>query len=157
MSNEWLDLGLDGLPTATAQRIRLCRLTLANASLLRNRLDRELAPSGITSQQAAMLQFIEAQGAPPTISHVAEGMSMSHQNVTQIAKALEAKSFLTIEADRLDRRVRRLSLTAHHYRFWKQRNRTDFAEIERWTSELSDKEISAAVSVLTRLRLSLRC
>jgi DNA-binding MarR family transcriptional regulator len=153
--DRWLDLGLDDLTHGRAQRIRLLRSLLATASLLRGQLDRALAPSGITSQQAAMLQLIEAQPQPPAISFVAGAMRMTHQNVKQIALALQRKGFLEIETDAGDRRVRRLRLTEHHHRFWRQRNPTDFASVEAWTAGLSDAQAAQAVRLLARLRAHL--
>ena len=148
----WLDLGLSALPTKSAQRVRLLRLLIATAAVLRGRLDRALAPAGITSQQAAMLQLIEAQAEGPTISFVAQAMGMTHQNVKQIALALERKGFLQIATDPADRRARRLLLTEHHYSFWQQRNAGDFASVEEWTAGLSDAETAVAVRLLAKLK-----
>ena len=154
MSNDdlWLDLGLDALPAGQAQRVRLLRVVLATAAVLRGRLDGALAPSGITSQQAAMLQLIEAQAEAPTISFVAQAMGMTHQNVKQIALALQRKGFIVIATDAVDRRVRRLQLTAHHHRFWKERNPSDFVSVEAWTAGLSDREVAVAVRLLAKLK-----
>lgn len=154
--SSWLDLGLDALPTPRAQRIRLFRVLMATSAQLRGRLDRELAASGITSQQAAMLQMIEAQNEAPTISAVAQTLGMTHQNVKQIAAALERKGFLDIVVDTADRRARRLQLTAHHHRFWKARNPSDFSSVEAWTSELTDAEVATVVRLLNRLKDQLR-
>jgi DNA-binding MarR family transcriptional regulator len=157
MSNElWLDLGLHGLPADQAQRVRLLRGVLATASVLRGRLDRALAPAGITSQQAAMLQLIEAQAQAPTISFVAQAMGMTHQNVKQIALALQTKGFLEIATDEADRRARRLRLTEYHHRFWTRRNPSDFASVEDWTAGLSDQEVAVVVRLLAKLRARAR-
>jgi len=154
MSNDdhWLDLGLDTLPAGRAQRIRLLRMVLATATVLRGRLDRALAPAGITSQQAAMLQLIEAQAEAPTISFVAQALGMTHQNVKQIVLSLQNKGFLVIAVDAADRRARRLRLTPHHHSFWQQRNPSDFVSVEDWTGGLSDTEVAAAVRLLVKLK-----
>ena len=152
IDDQWLELGLAGLPTERAQRVRLLRVLLATASVLRGRLDRLLAPTGITSQQAAMLQLIEAQVKAPTISFVAQAMGMTQQNVKQIALALERKGFLEIAVDTADRRARRLVLTEHHHAFWQQRNPSDFASVEDWTAALSDDQIDTAVALLVKLK-----
>lgn len=148
----WLEMGLAELPTDRAQRIRLLRVLLATAAVLRGRLDRALAPAGITSQQAAMLQLIEAQAEPPTISFVAQSLGMTHQNVKQIALSLQTKGFVEITTDAADRRARRLVLTEHHHRFWKQRNPSEFTSVEEWTAGLSDVEATAAVRLLLKLK-----
>lgn len=150
-NSQWLELGLRGQPPRLAARIRVFRLLLAKAAVLRARLDRELAPSGITTQQGAMLQWIEAQPAAPTISAVAAGLRMTHQNVKQIASALERKGFLQIEVDASDRRARRLVLTARHRAFWDQRNPQDFSRLAVWTADLSDGEVKSLTELLQRL------
>ena len=154
--DDWLDLGLDELPVTLAQRVRLLRVVLASAAVLRARLDQALAPAGITSQQAGLLQFIQAQPQAPTISFVAKALDMSHQNVKQIALALERKGFLEIAVDAHDRRSRRLHLTEHHHRFWRQRNPMDFIEVEAWTAGLSDKEVATTVKLLKQLTAAAR-
>jgi DNA-binding MarR family transcriptional regulator len=153
---QWLDLGLQGLSPARAQRVRLFRLLVVSSNALRGQLERKLAAHGITVQQSALLQWIEAQPQPPTISAVAAGLGMTHQNVKQIAAALERKGFVEIAVDEHDRRARRLVLTAHHRRFWGRRNPDDFAQIEAWTKELSDEEVAATNALLARLYRHLR-
>ena len=143
---------MDRLPADSAQRVRLLRVLISTAAVLRGRLDRALAPAGVTSQQAAMLQLIEAQAAAPTISFVAQAMDMTHQNVKQIALSLQNKGVLDIATDTADRRVRRLRLTAHHYRFWQQRNPSDFSAVQDWTAGLADAEIVQALGLLVRLK-----
>lgn len=153
---QWLDLGLEALPVEQGQRVRLLRVVFATAAVLRGRLDRALAPSGITSQQAAMLQLIEAQLEAPTISLVARALGMTHQNVKQIALALQRKGFVEIAVDATDRRSRRLQLTEHHHRFWKARNPSDFVSVQEWTAGLSDKEVTAALKLLVKLKARAR-
>ena len=148
---QWLNLGLDAIAPDRAARVRLFRLLLVGAAALRGQLDRELAPSGLTSQQGAMLQWIEAQTEPPTISAVAAGLGMTHQNVKQIALALERKGFVEIAVDAADRRARRLVLTKAHRRFWRKRNPQDFASVAAWTAPLSDREVATMTELLSRL------
>lgn len=142
---------MDALPPEQGARVRLFRLLSAGAAALRARLDREMAATGITTQQAAMLQFIEAQPASPTIGAVATGLSMTHQNVKQIALALARKGFLTIDVDAKDRRARRLTTTALHRSFWAQRNPNDFAQVQAWTAGLTGDEVAQAVQLLRKL------
>lgn len=146
-----LDQSLEGVSPEIAERVRAFRLLMAGGARLRALLDRELAPSGITVQQGAMLSWIEAQAAPPTISEVAAGLGMTHQNVKQIAQALARKGFLEITVDEADRRARRLVLTEHHRRFWRSRNPDDFAAIRAWLSTWSDAEVRDVVRLLGRL------
>jgi DNA-binding MarR family transcriptional regulator len=157
INRQWLDQGLgDGLERRRADRVRLFRAVLGTAALLRGQVDRALAPSGITTQQAALLQCVEAQPAPPTMGQVAQAMSMTHQNVKQIALVLQRKGFLQIETDQADRRARRLVLTEHHHRFWRERNPADFDLVEQLTAALDDAEVRTLVALLARLREPLR-
>lgn len=156
LDRQWLEQGLDELPAEVAARIRLFRLAVASGAALRNRLDREMAATGVTTQQAALLQFIESLDEAPTIGTLAQGLSMTHQNVKQIAAALERKGFLTIEVDAQDRRARRLRLTAHHRRFWSRRNPSDFVKVQDWTAGLSDAEVTQACELLRKLFRSVR-
>lgn len=123
---------------------------------LRARLDRELAPHGLTTQQAALLQHVEGHEAPPTMSEIARAMTMTHQNVRQLVEILVRKGFLTIEPDPHDGRARRLVLTAHHHRFRRKRNQGDFGQVSAWTAALNDREVSATINALMQLHLSLR-
>lgn len=150
-NRQWLDLGLDSLPTLRADRVRLFRLLLATAARMRAALDRELASSCITTQQAALLQCVQAQPEAPTMGAVALAMAMTHQNVKQIALALQRKGFLDIVVDEADRRARRLVLTDHHHRFWARRNPQDFGAVEGLTADLGDAEVQTLVSLLARL------
>lgn len=156
LDQQWLDLGLQALPARRARRIRLFRLLLVTSAALRGRLDRALAPSGITTQQGALLQVIESRSEPPTLSQVAETMNMTHQNVKQIATALERKGFVAIARDPLDRRARRLTVTAKHRRFWSRRNPADFASVERWLSALGDDEVASMLAMLERVYADLK-
>lgn len=155
-SSQWLDLGLDPIEPGMAQRVRLFRQLMATAAVFRAQIDALYADSGVTSQQAALLQYIEAQPQPPTLGGVAQALRMTHQNAKQIALALQRKGFLAIVVDAVDRRARRLVLTDLHHRTWRQRNPDDFGQVVRWTDALSDAEVATAVDLLARLRTSLR-
>lgn len=148
---QWLHLGLHGLAPEPAARVLLFRQLQAAAGMLRQRLDKALSADGITTQQAALLQFIEAQPAPPTLGQVAQGLGMSHQNAKQIASALARKGFLTIEVDAADRRARRLTLTAQHHQFWQARNPQDFSQLQGWTAALDAGEVHTMNTLLAEL------
>jgi DNA-binding MarR family transcriptional regulator len=155
-SGQWLDLGLEAVEPGLARRVRLFRRLMATAAVFRGQIDALFADAGVTSQQAALLQLIEAQPQPPTLGQVAQALRMTHQNAKQIALALQRKGFLDIVVDSADRRARRLQLTDLHHRTWRQRNSDDFAQVGRWTDDLSDAEVAQAVDLLDRLRRSLQ-
>lgn len=148
---QWLDLSLEGVDGAAADRIRAFRLLVVEGARLRGLLDRVLAPSGVTAQQGALLSWIQAQPAPPTYSAVAAGLGMTHQNVKQIAVALQRKGLLEIRVDEQDRRARRLHLTRRHHRFWRDRNPGDYAAVQTWMAAWSDDEVRQVLQLLRRL------
>lgn len=150
-NDQWLDLSLEGLQPADADRIRVFRLLMLEGARLRGLLDRVLAPSGVTVQQGALLSWIQAQPAPPTFSAVAAGLAMTHQNVKQIALALQRKGLLEMRVDEQDRRARRLVLTKRHHRFWCERNADDFAAVLTWMAAWSDAEVRRVLPLLRRL------
>ena len=153
---QWLDLALDGLPPAQAERVRAFRLLMLEGAQLRGLLDRALAPTGLTAQQGALLAWIEARREPPTLSEVAAGLGTTPQNAKQIAAALARKGFLEIVVDAADRRARRLVPTAQHRRFWKRRNPDDFAAVQAWTAVWNDDEVRQVVGLLRRLHQHLK-
>jgi DNA-binding MarR family transcriptional regulator len=154
-NRQWLEIGLTGITESKAQRVRAFRLMLASASRLRLAMDRRLSDSGITTQQAAVLQWVESQAEAPTLSATASALGMTHQNLKQIASAIERKGLLDIEVDPVDRRGKRLKLTAQHASLWARRNPADFDEVVRWTRSLSSAEINTMVAMLEKLNRSL--
>jgi DNA-binding MarR family transcriptional regulator len=149
--DQWLNLALEGVDAAQADRVRAFRMLVLEGARLRALLDKVLAPSGLTAQQGALLAWIEAQEEAPMISGVAAGMGMTHQNVKQIALALQRKGFLDIQVCVQDRRSRRLVLTPLHRRFWARRNADDFSAVQAWMAVWSDAEVKQAVRLLRRL------
>ncbi|CAN7162798.1 MarR family transcriptional regulator [Variovorax sp. LjRoot130] len=151
-----LSLGLEADRDAEqAERVLLFRLLLANGMELRTRMDRQLSDSGLTTQQAMVLQVLQGQAEAPTLKQLASTLAMSHQNLKQIANVLERKGFLEITTDEQDGRVRRLHLTKQHHRFWKRRNTDDHAEVGQWTAALSLAEVRALVRGLDKLHRAL--
>lgn len=150
-----LRLGLSSLPASGAQRVLLFRLVLATAHELRTRMDRLLAESGLTTQQAMVLQFLHGEPEPPTLTRFARLLGMSHQNLKQIASALERKGLVDIVVDPHDARSRRLQLTKAHARLWNRRDPGDFAEVAGWTAVLNDNEVSTAVALLDAMHETL--
>lgn len=150
-NQQWLDVSLQGMPPAAADRVRAFRLLVLEGARLRSLLEGVLAPTGVTVQQGAMLSWIEAQPEAPTITAVAAGLAMSHQNVKQIAAALQRKGLLAIEVDARDRRARRLVLSEHHHRFWAERNAGDFEAVQAWMAAWDEAQVGEAIRLLRQL------
>lgn len=143
----------DEPPTPAVQAFRL---VIALSQELRTLMDQRLAPSGLTTQQAAVLTVIETAGGPPTMTQVARALGMSHQNVKQLAVALERKGFLEIVADEHDARSKRMQTTKQHRKFWAKRNPQDHACVAEWLSGLDEAETATLVRLLGKAITSAR-
>lgn len=136
--------------------VRSFRLVIALAQELRTLMDQRLMPSGLTTQQAALLTVIQMAGSPPTPTEMARALAMTHQNVKQLAVALESKGFLEIVADEHDARSKRLLLTKKHRKFWSKRNEQDHACVAQWLSGLEEKEMTELARLLAKALTSAR-
>src|SRR5258708_7257847 len=68
-------LGSDG-----ATRVRIFRLIVVLAQELRTLMDQRLRPDGLTTQQAALINVVEALGTP-SLSQAAAALGTTHQNI----------------------------------------------------------------------------
>ena len=116
-------------------------------------MDQRLLPSGLTTQQAALLTIIETAGRPPTMTEAARALAMSHQNVKQLAVALERKGFLEIVPDERDARSKRMETTKKHRQFWAKRNPQDHACVAQWLGELDEAETATLARLLAKARV----
>lgn len=148
-------LGLNRPEGGQGQRVLLFRLLLANAAELRRRMDRLLAESGLTTQQAMVLQFLQGEPEPPTLAQFARRLAMTHQNLKQIVLAMERKGLVKLTVDADDRRVRRLHLTPRHGRLWQERDPGDHRTVAGWSKVLTDEEVRVVVSALDALHEAL--
>jgi DNA-binding MarR family transcriptional regulator len=124
------------------------RLVIVLAQELRTLMDQRLLPSELTTQQAA--------GHAPTMTQAARALAMSHQNVKQLAVALERKGFLEIVPDENDARSKRMQTTKKHRRFWAKRNPQDHACVARWLSGLNEAETATLARLLAKAIASAR-
>ncbi|HQY62924.1 MAG: MarR family transcriptional regulator [Myxococcales bacterium] len=135
-----------------SEAVAAFRLLFTVSARLRARMDRLLAP--ITTQQAAVLTVIGA-GAP-SVSEVAAALSTTHQNVKQVALALERKGFVRIEGDPRDKRVRRLVATKKSARHWARRDPGDHEQTATWFEALAPGELALLIATLRKVDASLR-
>lgn len=132
------------------------RLVITLAQELRTLMDQRLLPSGLTTQQAAVLSVIEMAGRPTTMTETARALTMSHQNVKQLAVALERKGFLEIVPDEQDARSKRMQTTKKHRKFWGKRNPQDHACVVQWLSGLNEPETATLAQLLAKALNSAR-
>jgi DNA-binding MarR family transcriptional regulator len=151
-SNPLADLTPEELRAAgdAGDAVRCFRLILYLGQRLRYLADRRLRGEGLTSQQGFLLTVVRMRGRP-TLGEVAAAMSTTHQNVKQIAVALERKGMVRFVADEDDARVRRLAPTEAGERGWEDRNAGDFAAIADWFAGLSAGEQRQMAGLLGRL------
>ena len=140
-------------PTAAVQTFRL---VIALAQELRTLMDQRLLPSGLTTQQVALLTVIEIKGGSPTFTETARALAMSHQNVKQLAVALERKGFLEIVPDEHDGRSKRMQVTKKHRQFWAKRNPQDHACVGEWLAGLNEAETATLARLLAKALESAR-
>jgi len=135
--------------------VQAFRLIIALAQELRTVMDRRLQGSGVTTQQAALLTVIDLLGQP-TLTEAARALAMTHQNVKQLASALERKGFLDIVADQNDARSKRLVTSRQHRSFWARRNAGDHAAVGAWFTGMSAGEVATLVKLLAKAMRSVR-
>lgn len=98
----------------TTLKVRDCCLCLhvqRAARALARRFDEALRPVGLTNGQFSLLMSLNRPEAPG-MTAVAELLAMDRTTLTAALKPLERRGLVKVHVDRVDRRGRRLSLTA---------------------------------------------
>lgn len=97
--------------TLEVRDLCLCLHAQRAARALARRFDEALRPHGLTNQQFSLLMSLN-RPEPPTMAPVAQLLAMDRTTLTAALKPLERRGLVGVEADPLDRRSRRLRLTA---------------------------------------------
>jgi len=115
-------------------------------------IDKEMERDGLTTKQFLMLLIIQRLfRSPPSIREVADAMSMTHQNVKQVAANMERRGFLTLERDEKNRRIIRLKVTEQCRVFWEKRAVDDIPSVLALFENLSDDEMKALFDLMTKV------
>jgi len=138
-------LGEDG-----AVRVRTFRLIVLLAQELRTLMDQLLRGDGLTTQQAALITVVDMLGTP-SLTQAATALGSTHQNVRQLADALDRKGFIQVGADEIDARVRRLRTTDKSRRYWAQRSAADQEEVLTWFTDLTTDEARRLFELLRKV------
>jgi DNA-binding MarR family transcriptional regulator len=138
-----------------ATRIRTFRLIIVLAQELRTRMDQLLREDGLTTQQAALVTVIDAVDRP-SIGQAAQALGTTHQNIRQLADALERKGFVRIAADPADRRIRRLATTPQSDATWQRRSGADQRRVLDWFGHLTPNEAQDLFRLLLKAQKSVR-
>lgn len=145
----------EALGEDAATRIRTFRLIIVLAQELRTRMDQLLREDDLTTQQAALLTVIDALDEP-SIGQAAEALGTTHQNIRQLANALERKGFVRIAADPADRRIRRLATTPQNAATWQRRSHADQLRVLEWFGTLTAAEAQDLFRLLLKAQASVR-
>jgi DNA-binding MarR family transcriptional regulator len=87
----------------------------------------------------------------PSLNEAASALGTTHQNVAQLAAALQRKNLLQVKADPPDRRRMLLSTTPANDRYWRGRHDGDHAAVAAWFAALSKDEIQTMCALAPRL------
>jgi len=117
------------------------------ARALARRFDEALRPLGLTNGQFSLMMSLN-RPEPPGMASVASLLAMDRTTLTAALKPLERRGLVKVAADRLDRRSRRLSLTA-------QGNALLASAMPVWEDTHRDVESLLEDRDLARLRSSL--
>ncbi|WP_368072304.1 MarR family winged helix-turn-helix transcriptional regulator [Sulfitobacter sp. 20_GPM-1509m] len=101
------------LPLSVTHEIRdrcLCLYVQRAARVLARRFDDALRPFGLTNGQFSLLMSLNRPDGP-RISDLVDLLGMDRTTLTAALKPLERKGLVTAQADKADRRSRRLHLT----------------------------------------------
>ncbi len=101
------------LPLSVTLEVRdrcLCLHVQRAARVLARRFDDALRPFGVTNGQFSLLTSLNRPDGP-RISDLVDLLGMDRTTLTAALKPLERKGLVTAQADKADRRARRLHLT----------------------------------------------
>lgn len=137
-------------------RMEMEQYTLVFLFLIQQRwsyyINKKLAEDKITTKQWLMMIIIEnAFNHDPSMQEVADALSITHQNVKQLAVRLEARGFLKIERDPNNRRILRLKTTDESREYWEKRAPEDLKSIARIFEGLDDKEMKSLFESMVKL------
>lgn len=136
------------LGRARAKRLLAIRAVVVLAPRIRSLIDRELAPDGLTTQQAALLTVARQR---PTLSEAARALASTRQNTKQIVDALVRKGFLELVPDGADQRAVRLEVTSKSDAYWAAREPQHHAPLMRLFDGLSPEAVATCADVLWAL------
>jgi DNA-binding MarR family transcriptional regulator len=89
----------------------LCMAAQRAARALARRFDEAFRPFNLTNGQFSLMMALN-RPEPPSITPVADFMAMDRTTLTAALKPLERRGLISVSVDPMDRRGRRLKLTA---------------------------------------------
>jgi DNA-binding MarR family transcriptional regulator len=118
---------------------------------------RHLADSGVSLAQWQLCAALSKRpGTAANLSSLASLLCTSRQNVKQVARGLEARGWLRMEADPEDSRSLLLSLEPACSAFWKGREAKDARFLEELFGGFGESTLRGALGTLKRVYESLQ-
>lgn len=138
------------------QRLDMEKYVLVVLFLIQQRwtytINKEFEKDNITTKQWLMLIVIgTAFQHAPSMQEVADAMSITHQNVKQLAVRLESEGFITIERDEKNKRILRLKETQKTDEYWKKMEHDHAKAIKSYFKDLDDDEIVSLFHIMGKL------
>lgn len=140
----------------SAERLEMEKYILVVLFLIQQRwgyvIGKDLSEDRITTKQWLMMIVIaNAFNHAPSMQEVADAMSITHQNVKQLAVRLEDRGFLKIERDPDNRRILRLKITEECQQYWEKRSPEDIKSINALFKDLNDTEMKNFFEIMGKL------
>ena len=138
------------------QRLDMEKYILVILFLIQQRwtytINKEFQRDNITTKQWLMLIVLgNAFEHAPSMQEVANAMSITHQNVKQLAVRLESEGFITIERDEKNKRILRLKVTEKSEEYWNERAEDHAKSIRSYFKDLDDDEIVSLFHIMGKL------
>lgn len=117
-------------------------------------ISKEFQKDQITTKQWLMLIVVaSAFNHDPSMKEVADAMSITHQNVKQLATRLEKAGFLKIERDPKNKRILRLKSTEKSFQYWQSREEEHAKSIATYFNGLDDVEVESLFKIMGKLEI----
>lgn len=141
---------------ADGQRLDMEKYILVVLFLIQQRwtytINHEFKGDNITTKQWLMLIVLStAFETPPSMQELADAMSITHQNVKQLAIRLESHGFIKIERDENNKRILRLMPTHKANEYWAKREEDHARSIEGYFKDLNDGEVVSLFQIIGKL------
>jgi len=136
------------------------RFIMGSLFVVTNRLDtllgRELKEFDITTKQWFLSIVVSSIfNDSPTMKETAIQMGCSHQNVKQVAAKLKQKGLLTMEKDKDDQRITRISMTKKSDELWKKIDPKGNEFINLMYEGIDKKDLDTVKRVLDKIGYNL--
>lgn len=142
----------------TGKRLEMEKYILVVLFLIQQRwsytINKEFQKDNITTKQWLLLIVVGTVFEHyPSMQEVADAMSITHQNVKQLATRLEKSGFIKIERDPKNKRILRLKTTEKSFEYWKKREKEHAKSIAEHFKELENEEIESLFKIMGKLEI----